>query len=153
MIITFMKMTKMKTECNCKKCNACCLNIPGIPTPSEIVEQAKFLKLSVKKYLETYCISGYRDFSDTENYIFAYPARRGFEGKKENWGYPLGSGPCTFYNEKLGCKIHSVKPLECRKSFGCKPNKISYRLEALKIWKKELKLGTIHKDILTFINR
>ena len=86
-------------------------------------------------------------------YVFAYPARKGFEGKTEDWGYPLGRGPCTFYDKKIGCKIHPVKPLECRKSFGCKKSETSYRMEALKVWKKELDEETLHKDILKFIHR
>ena len=30
-------------------------------------------------------------------------------------------GKCIFFNEKIGCKIHEVKPLECKISMGCKP--------------------------------
>ena len=30
-------------------------------------------------------------------------------------------GKCIFFDESNGCKIHAVKPLECRISMGCKP--------------------------------
>ncbi len=30
-------------------------------------------------------------------------------------------GKCIFYDEKIGCKVHEVKPLECKLSMGCKP--------------------------------
>lgn len=30
-------------------------------------------------------------------------------------------GKCIFFDEKIGCKIHEVKPLECKISMGCKP--------------------------------
>ena len=29
-------------------------------------------------------------------------------------------GKCVFFDENIGCKIHEVKPLECRVSMGCK---------------------------------
>jgi len=29
-------------------------------------------------------------------------------------------GKCIFYDEKIGCKVHAAKPLECKASMGCK---------------------------------
>lgn len=30
-------------------------------------------------------------------------------------------GRCIFYDDKKGCTIHAVKPLQCKISMGCKP--------------------------------
>ena len=29
-------------------------------------------------------------------------------------------GKCIFFDEEIGCKVHEVKPLECKISMGCK---------------------------------
>ena len=29
-------------------------------------------------------------------------------------------GICTFYDEKIGCKVHDAKPLQCKVAMGCK---------------------------------
>ncbi len=30
-------------------------------------------------------------------------------------------GKCVFFDKEIGCKIHEVKPLECKVAMGCKP--------------------------------
>lgn len=40
--------------------------------------------------------------------------------KKTQDGKVLPFGRCTFYDDKLGCKIHEIKPVECKISMGCK---------------------------------
>jgi len=37
---------------------------------------------------------------------------------KRKEGRPYGK--CIFFDEKLGCKIHEAKPLECKIAMGCK---------------------------------
>ena len=40
--------------------------------------------------------------------------------KKTPDGKELPFGRCIFYDDKIGCKIHEVKPVECKISMGCK---------------------------------
>lgn len=140
-----------QTACDCDKCQNCCKNIPGIPTPNEILKQAKYLKLSVHDYLNKFCVAGYRDIDD-KHITFAYPARKGYEGTRETWGYPLAKGDCIFL-KKGKCVIHPVKPFECKHGFGCEKHKKGYipRTEVLNKWWGAKNKGTIHEDIIKFI--
>jgi len=146
----------MKTECQCKDCIECCKHIPGIPLPDEIINIANYLKLSIKETLKRYFIRGYREIDlykkGEEIYIpIAYPARKGFENKSEDFYYPLKNGECTFLKDNL-CIIHKVKPFECKMEFACKPSKPSSRQIALKEWDKANKNGSIHKEIKKFLD-
>ncbi len=40
--------------------------------------------------------------------------------KKTEEGKELPFGRCIFYGDKIGCRIHEVKPVECKISMGCK---------------------------------
>jgi len=94
-------------ECKCEKCRECCKRIPGISTPDDLVKQAKYLNLSLKEYLETYCVKGYRGsiFEEGETIYFAYPQRR-----KDNISCSL---KCTseFIKRKRGSQKQSERDL------------------------------------------
>jgi len=139
-------------ECKCEKCRECCKRIPGISTPDDLVKQAKYLNLSLKEYLETYCVKGYRGsiFEEGETIYFAYPARVGWNNKSEDWGYPLTGNQCIFLTKEELCLIHPVKSLECRESFGCKSDGTK-RDKALRIWQKAWKESTIPTEIKEFL--
>lgn len=140
-------------DCLCPKCVKCCSNLPGIPKPNEISKQAKFLGLTITKYLKRYCIKAWRDgIFDIENNIeFVYPARVGYANTKESFAYPLDSGDCIFL-KKGRCQIHPVKSFECRKSVACDENDSkNYRNIALKEWDKAWKNKTIHPEIVKFL--
>jgi len=148
-------MEIIKNECNCPKCISCCKSIPGMALPQEIITIANHLKLSIKDTLEKHFIRGYRDFDIYKNgkdihINIAYPAKKGFENVREDWGYPLVGGECTFLKNDL-CTIHKVKPFECKMVFGCKPLKSNPRTLVLKEWDKANKNGSIHKEIKTFL--
>lgn len=127
-------------ECKCYKCVISCKRIPGIPKPDELVRQAEFLKIPLKDYLEKYCVAGYReDLIGKGRVDFVYPARKGFGGTGETWGYPLDNGDCIFLDNNNLCMIHPVKPFECARGMACKDTpKKSYRLIALRKWKKDI---------------
>lgn len=135
-------------QCKCDKCKRCCKNIPGIPTPVDVISQAKFLKMSITDYLKKHCIIGYRDGIFDKNILFIYPARKGFEGKVETFSYPLDRGDCTFFNNGL-CDIHPVKPTECRLAFACKENQSGRKIRnnVLKSWLTD----KIHPDIKKYM--
>ena len=145
--------------CTCDKCKECCGRMPGIPLPEEVVKIAEFLNMPVLECLKKYFIVGWRSGIEKipEEVKFVYPARVGFNNQIEDWGYPLGTGPCVFFKNEL-CQINETKPFECLKAFGC-DNKNGKKYPTLYIrdlvllkWYKAHKNKTIHPDILKFIS-
>jgi hypothetical protein len=100
--------------------------------------------------LKKYCVSGYRDKEYFKLGIgeveFVYPARKGYNNKRENWGYPFLEGGCVFFKNKK-CIINKFKPFECLKTYGCKEYNPKIRAEALKTWCTK----KIPKEIKEFI--
>jgi len=145
--------------CDCEKCKICCERLAGIPLPNEIIKIANFLKIPISKCLEKYFIVGWRDGIEINNKTydsikFVYPARKGWNNKVEDWGYPLGepNNYCLFYINGL-CQINEVKPFECLNSFGCNKSNHSYRNDALVEWDKMWKENKIHLEIKEFIEK
>ena len=144
------------TYCECEKCKNRCTVIPGIPKPQQIPKIAKHLKMSITKCLEKYFIVGWREGMTINNkqygmIEFVYPAREGWNNKRESWGYPLLRGiNCLFFKHNK-CIINDVKPYECLKGFGCKNIPHSFRGDALIEWDKAWKENTINEEIKTFI--
>jgi len=145
--------------CSCEKCKDCCLLLPGIPLPNEIIKIAEYLKMSVLDCLEKYFVVGYREGITIkgkayEEIMFVYPAIKGWNNKIETWAYPFNIEhmPCVFFKDGL-CEINSVKPFECLKVFGCKSNTqtLSHRNTVLLEWNKVWENNTIHPDIKKFI--
>lgn len=150
-----MKPVSDDKSCACDDCKACCKIIPEIPRPEELVKQAEFLKMSLKEYLEKFCIKGWREnaLGDGEYIVFAYPARQGFNNMTETWLYPLVGGNCIFLTEEELCKIHPVRPFECREAFGCKPSSLlnKFRNEALRVWQEAWEKDYLPKEIKEFL--
>lgn len=127
--------------------------MPGLFAPGEAEKAANYLKLGLKDFLEKYCISGWRDGCIDDAYIeFVAPAKVGFEGTKESWGYPLRHGRCVFLTDKNLCRIHTVKPKECKLTYSCR-NKgkrgehLIERDNVLKEW-KDNKINPIVKEFI-----
>lgn len=92
--------------CKCEACSIGCKYGSGSLADEDFQKIAKFLEVSEeelkKEFLEE---------------IEKFNTKR-YRPKILRKGKPHGK--CTFYDEKIGCKIHEVKPLECRVSMGCK---------------------------------
>lgn len=108
-----------KKECSCEACQECCTREAGWFVPEEIKPAADFLGLSEDEFVEQYC-------------------------QKHDLGHTFALSPkakedttiCVFFEKGL-CKIHEVKPYECRKAFGCESDRRHTRMRELiiKQWK------------------
>ena len=105
-------MSGDKKSCQCEECKMACKNKPGWFMPNQIPKLLKFF--NVKKISELWKHGFAIDWWEGEptTYILA-PNIIGNENKK----YPEDPhGECVFFvNGK--CKIHDVKPFECKEYF------------------------------------
>ncbi len=83
---------------DCKKCGNCCRHGSGFVLEEEIKQIADFLNISEERFKEKYL---------EEQILFNKKIHK-FK-TKSNKPY----GECVFLNKNL-CKIHDVKPLNCR---------------------------------------
>ena len=98
------KNTKLKKVLelgkSCKKCGHCCSHGAGALADDDLAKIAKFLKTTEKELKKT-CLEEVERFNTTR--------LRPVLIKKDK---PYGR--CVFFDNKKGCKIHTVKPLECK---------------------------------------
>lgn len=85
---------------SCKKCGHCCSHGSGALADDDLKKIAKFLKTTEKELKKT-CLDEVERFNTKR--------LRPIIIKK---GKPYGR--CIFLDENEGCKINSVKPLECK---------------------------------------
>jgi len=90
----------------CDRSNHCCKFTTGFLVKDDLQNIAQFLNISEKEL---------RDKFLEEVKIFNTMAIRPRSLKADK---PYGH--CVFFDEAKGCKIHSVKPLQC-KLYTCKP--------------------------------
>jgi len=93
--------------CKCDACSVGCRHGSGFLINEDIPKIANFLKISEevlkKEFLE-----------EVEKYNTKL-----FRPKIIRKNKPYGK--CIFFDEETGCKVHEVKPQECKVSMGCKP--------------------------------
>ena len=110
--VNITKLTPLKEvlqlahPCSCKACSIGCMHGSGSLSNEDIPKIAEFLQISEDE-LKNKFLEELRKFN-TKN----------FRPKILRKDKPYGK--CIFYDEKNGCKIHEVKPLECKVSMGCK---------------------------------
>jgi Fe-S-cluster containining protein len=97
----------MTHPCRCDACENSCNFGSGAFSDGEVEKLAAFLGISEKETREKY-LEEIERFGTTR-------LKPKLERKE---GMPYGK--CTFYDKGAGCKIHEVKPLECKISMGCK---------------------------------
>ena len=122
----------------CLRCGFCCATRPCIPTPTELLKIAEFLKIPlvgcVKKYFVVDRIGG------TSAYIIfpANSAQTDITGTFVSWRRTYDTGYCIFFDEEVKeCKIHSVRPKLAKISFCWINNDDEYdtvRAETLSSW-------------------
>jgi len=97
---------KLTNPCKCDSCSVGCMHGSGFLVDEDISKIAKFMSITEdvlkKEFLETL------EKFNTKKY------RPKIIRKDKPYG------KCVFFDKEIGCKIHEVKPLECKISMGCK---------------------------------
>lgn len=104
------------SECSCEKCNSACRNKAGWFVPEEIPRLAKFFGVTEPELFKTHlAVDWWEPDADFKSTVFLLaPANSRSTPGEMYSGNPHGQ--CIFYDQQKGqCKIHEVKPFECRK--------------------------------------
>ncbi len=103
-------MTCTRESGTCQDCRDGCTRKPGWFLPGEVEAAAEFMGMTLPEFFKAYlAVDWWEDFP---NDIFVLsPAICGEEPGTEFPGDPHGT--CVFY-EGERCRIHPVKPAECR---------------------------------------
>lgn len=110
-----LKLGYCDKENSCSKCNQGCMQGSGCFSEEQLSTAAKFLKSSEENFKKIW-LEPVTRFNTT---LFRPKIKRA-EGKQH--------GQCVFFDERDGCMIHEVKPIECMVS-----NHNEYG-EALHLW-------------------
>ena len=100
----------------CLKCGYCCGMRPCIPTPEELKEIAKFLKMKVNEMVEKYFVCDSYDWMNK----FIFPAKEtqlDITGTFIDSDRTYDTGYCVFFDKKKKeCKIYPVRPQHARET-------------------------------------
>ncbi len=144
--------------------------------PGEAEEAAKYLGIPFEQFQKTYLVRDYWAGDRTTKFdVFAplkiipdpkpharlgaglnrilsdmVEAARGKPGERTPYAYPHYLGRCVFLDERERCKIHPVKPTECRVTMGCggppdaKHQSFRRKIAAawIRFWRKEARRGS-----------
>lgn len=101
------EVLKLAAPCQCGACNHGCKYGSGSLAEGDSKKIAEFLNISEEDLKKDF-------LEETElfNKKISRPKLLRKKGKVH--------GKCIFYNDNKGCKIHEVKPLECKTSVQCK---------------------------------
>jgi Fe-S-cluster containining protein len=106
------KMAK-KSGCQCEECQSLCQHEPGWFMPDEIELVARHLEMKSEDFLSTYA-----QLHETGGIIACSPR------------FLVREKRCIFF-EGGRCRIHEVKPYECRKVYGCEEKHRHKRIREL----------------------
>ena len=109
------EVLKLTHACNCEACTVGCRYGSGAFVEDEIPKAAQFLGIKEDEFKKEF-------LEEVEKFNTKKFRPKILRGKKQY-------GKCIFFDEKIGCKIHQSKPLECKIAMGCK----SYG-EKLTLW-------------------
>lgn len=115
------RLESKRRGCSCPECIECCTRDPGWFMPEEVAQAASFLNLPESEFVKKFCVEHASDDA-----IVIAPATK--PGKRE----------CIFLDRERLCKIHEVRPYECKKVFGCESESRHRKLreKIKKIWGK-----------------
>lgn len=109
------EVLKLAHPCKCEACTVGCRHGSGFLIDEDVPKIAKFLGIAEevlkKEFLEE---------------VEKFNTKR-YRPKILRKNKPYGK--CIFFDEEIGCRVHEVKPLECKISMGCK-----YYGEQLSLW-------------------
>lgn len=97
---------RLAHPCKCEACSIGCRHGSGALADEDIPKIAKLLGITEEELKKSFLEE-----------IEKFNTKR-FRPKILRKDRPYGK--CIFYDEKIGCKIHEAKPLECKVSMGCK---------------------------------
>ncbi|MBI1935390.1 YkgJ family cysteine cluster protein [Candidatus Woesearchaeota archaeon] len=101
------EVLNLAAPCRCESCNHGCRIGSGKLAAGDLKNIAKFLKITEEGLKQRYM---------EEIELFNKKLLKPRLLRKSGRNY----GQCVFYDEKQGCTIHEVKPLECKTSIQCK---------------------------------
>ena len=100
------EVLELVNPCKCNACTIGCKHGSGFLVKEDLPKIADFLQVSeeelIKEFLE--------ELEKFNTKLYRPKILR------KNKPY----GKCIFFDDKIGCKVHEVKPLECKISMGCK---------------------------------
>ena len=108
-----------KESCMCEVCRGGCYRVPGRFLPGEAEKVTEYLGISLGKLFQKYLRVGYTNFFPSlddfdDNVFLLSPAVVEDPPGQEHPLVPFGT--CVFFENGL-CKIHPVKPFQCREAF------------------------------------
>lgn len=101
------EVLQLAMPCQCDSCNHGCKFGSGSLIGEDSKKIAKFLNTPEEQLKKHYL---------EEVELFNKKLLRPKLIKEKNKPY----GKCVFFDDEIGCKIHQVKPLECKTSIQCK---------------------------------
>jgi Fe-S-cluster containining protein len=99
-------LLKLSPDCGCDSCKGSCRFGSGFAVDEDLPKIAAHLNISVEDLK-----SGFLDKRMMLNTEL-------FRPKIKTREMPFGE--CVFFDDSAGCRIHDVKPLQCRLAMGCR---------------------------------
>lgn len=100
------EVLKLSNPCKCESCSVGCKHGSGCLVKEDIPRIAKFMGIT-EEVLKKEFLEEVEKFNTKK-----------YRPKILRKDKPYGK--CIFFDEEIGCKVHEVKPLECKISMGCK---------------------------------
>lgn len=100
------EVLKLSNPCKCESCTVGCRHGSGFLVKEDIPRIAKFMGIT-EEVLK-------KDFLEEVEKFNTKKYRPKILRKNKPYG------KCIFFDGEIGCKVHEVKPLECKISMGCK---------------------------------
>src|SRR3989338_3366667 len=100
------EVLKLAHPCKCEACTIGCRHGSGFLTEDDIPKIAEHLGVG-EEVLKKEFLEEVEKFNTKK-----------YRPKILRKDKPYGK--CIFFDEKIGCKVHAAKPLECKASMGCK---------------------------------
>ena len=100
------EVLKLSNPCKCESCTVGCRHGSGFLVKEDIPRIAKFMGIT-EEVLK-------KDFLEEVEKFNTKKYRPKILRKNKPYG------KCIFFDDEIGCKVHEVKPLECKISMGCK---------------------------------
>ena len=101
------EVLKLAAPCRCVACSRGCNFGSGALAGDDVENISEFLKISEEQLKKGFL---------EEHELFSRKILKPKLMRENNKPY----GRCVFFDDKKGCTIHEVKPLECKTSIQCK---------------------------------